>query len=113
TARCAAATFARAWVNWDWRAVAAQQRALARMAVGPLAAELQANAQTASADASLSRDRPSSRGSIVASDLHPNRGRVSGLVVTREQTYTDGHADLGGQHYRVYQAVLVRAKSGW
>ena len=38
----------------------------------------------------------------------PQRGsatRAAGIVVTREQTYTDGRADLGGARYRVY---LVR-----
>ena len=40
-------------------------------------------------------------------------GRVSAIVVTREQTYTAGHADLGGQHHRVYHALLSRGAHGW
>src|SRR5439155_21315661 len=60
TAHAAATAFARAWTNWDWRTAAAHQRALARLAVGRLAAQLRASAGDTAADASLARDRPSS-----------------------------------------------------
>jgi hypothetical protein len=113
TADAAASSFARAWENWDWRTAAAQQRALARLAVGQLARDLRSSAQSATADASLSRDKPSSRGTGVAIDLKPNGAHASGVVVTLDQTYTGGHADLGGQHYRVYLVQLVRAGRGW
>jgi hypothetical protein len=100
-------------VNWDWRTLPARQRGLARLAAGRLAAELRANAKASAADVSLLRDRPSSRGTVVAVDVHTDRGRVSAVVVTREQTYTAGHADLGGQHHRVYRARLTHSGHDW
>jgi len=111
--RRAAWSFARLWVNWDWRGVARQQRALARIATGELAQQLRANAGSARIDATLARDRPGSRGTVAAIDLKASGGRATGIVVTREQTYTDGRADLGGRRYRVYRIRLTRDRTGW
>jgi hypothetical protein len=113
SAHAAARAFASAWINWDWRTLADQQRALARLAADRLAAELRADAKTAAADTSLARDRPSARGRVIAVDLRADGGRPSAVVVTREQTYSSGHADLGGQQHRVYQARLSRGPHGW
>ena len=38
---------------------------------------------------------------------------MAGLIVTLEQTYTDGHADLGGARYHVYRVRLSRARHRW
>jgi hypothetical protein len=111
--RHAASAFAARWTNWDWRHAAEQQHALRRLATGALAAQLGANARSARRDASLARDKPSARGSVAAIDLTVRRGRAAGLVVTREQTYTNDRADLGGQHYRVYRIALMRQHNGW
>jgi hypothetical protein len=111
--RTAAATFARRWINWDWQAAAAQQRELANLAAGQLAAQLRSSARVSVTDGSLARDKPSSRGEVVAVDLKQNRGTAAGLVVTREQSYTDAHADLGGAHYRVYLTALERIAGRW
>src|SRR4051812_47244524 len=46
SAGAAVRAFAAAWVNWDWRTLAAHQRALAGLAVGQLAEQLRANART-------------------------------------------------------------------
>jgi hypothetical protein len=116
-ARTSAATTARAfanlWINWDWRSAAAQQRHLALTAGGTLADQLRANADSARVDASLARDRPGSRGAIAAIDLTSRGTQAAGIVVTREQSYTDGRADLGGAHYRVYRARLAAADNKW
>jgi hypothetical protein len=111
--RRAASSFAKRWVNWDWRGVADQQRALARHATGQLAQQLQANASSARIDATLARDKPGSRGAVAAIDLRTIAERATGIVVTREQTYTDGRADLGGRHYRVYRIGIKRDGTGW
>jgi hypothetical protein len=92
---------------------ATQQRHLAQLASGPLASQLRANANSARIDASLARDRPGSRGAIAAVDLTSHGPRSAGIVVTREQSYTDGHADLGGRRYRVYFIRLTREQNGW
>ena len=111
--RRAARSFAARWVNWDWRTVAEQQRALARFATGPLAQRLRANRGSARIDASLARDKPGARGAVAAIDLGAAGDRASGIVVTREQSYTGGRADLGGRRYRVYLIRLSRERNGW
>lgn len=113
TARAAARAFAQRWVNWDWGDAAAQQRVLARLAHGPLAAQLRAGARAAAADRSLERDRPGARGSVLALQVEGDDRRATALAVTRERTYTDGHADLGGERHRVYRAGLERTARGW
>jgi hypothetical protein len=114
SAREVAAAFARGWSNWDWQRAAVQPRALARLATGGLVAQLRSSARSASADASLARDRPGARGSVIAVDLKQTDGAArAGVVVTREQSYTGGHADLGGEHYRVYLVRLVHVAGGW
>jgi hypothetical protein len=108
-----ARAFAERWVNWDWRTVASRQRELARMAAGALATQLRANAGSARIDATLARDRPGMRGTVAIVDLTQRREAATGLVVTREQTYTNEHADLGGPRYRVYRVALARAAGRW
>jgi hypothetical protein len=111
--RQAARTFAARWANWDWRTASRQQRALARLAVGRLAQQLTANASSARIDATLARDRPGVRGDVAAIDLDVRATRATGIVVTHEQTYTDGRADLGGGRYRVYLIRLASHRGGW
>jgi hypothetical protein len=113
SARQAAQSFATLWANWDWGSAARQQRALARLASGDLARQLQATASSARTDASLARDKPASRGTVAAVDLKHSHAKAAGIVVTREQTYTDGRADLGGQRYRIYLIHLTRKPNGW
>jgi hypothetical protein len=113
SARRAARSFALRWINWDWQHAASQQRALARLATGALAEQLRANAASARIDATLARDRPGSRGTVVTTALQANHAQADGIVVTHEQRLTDEHAALGGLRYRVYVARLARAPGGW
>jgi hypothetical protein len=113
SARQAARAFATGWANWDWRSAAGQQRALAGLATGDLAQQLRANESSTRIDASLARDKPASRGIVATIDLKTSQAHAAGLVVTREQPYTDGRADLGGQRYRVYVIRLTREQNGW
>lgn len=107
-AKAAARAFARRWINWDWRDASEQQRSLARLAAGELAVQLRANAASARIDASLRRDKPSRQGRVAAVDVTLTGARARGLIVTREQSYSAGRADLGGLRYRVYLVGLVR-----
>jgi hypothetical protein len=113
TAATATRRFALRWINWDWRGAANGQRSLARLAVGSLATQLAENAEAVRADATLARDKPASRGQVVAIALRGEGATRTGVVVTREQTYSAGHPDLGGAHYRVYLVRVVRAGRGW
>jgi hypothetical protein len=108
-----ARAFAKRWVNWDWRTAAARQRELARMAAGALATQLRANAGSVRLDATLARDRPGMRGTVAIVDLAQRRAAATGLVLTREQTYTNEHADQGGPRYRVYRVALIGAAGRW
>lgn len=112
-ASAAASAFARRWVNWDSRSLPGQQRALGRLATGALADQLRADAESAAREGSRERPDLASRGRVAAVRLKLCRTRATGLVVTREQSYTDGHADLGGRRYRVYLFELVDADHAW
>jgi hypothetical protein len=112
-ARYVARSFATRWINWDWRTAAKQQRTLAQLATGKLARTLRTNAASARIDATLARDKPGSRGTVAAIQLKTTGAVVAGLIVTHEQTYTDGHADLGGQRYRVYLVRLQGERGRW
>lgn len=113
TARNVARAFATRWITWDWRTAADQQRALAQLSSGKLARTLRANAASARIDATLERDKPGSRGTVAAIQLKTGGAVAAGLIVTHEQTSTDGHADLGGQRYRVYLVALQRETGKW
>jgi hypothetical protein len=113
SARRAARSFAARWINWDWQHAASQQRALARLATGALAEQLRANAASARIDATLARDRPGSRGTVVTIALRVINAQADGIVVTHEQGLSDGHTTLGGLRYRVYVVRLRRAQGGW
>jgi hypothetical protein len=110
-AKAGARAFAARWTTWDWRSIAAQQRGLARLATGELAAQLRADAHTATA--SLVHDKPGSHGDVAAISIHVRGRTAAGLVVTREQMYTAGHPDLGGLHYRVYLVELESVGRRW
>jgi hypothetical protein len=108
-----ATAFAKSWINWDWNTLPHQQRALARLAGGRLATGLRADADAAASDETLARDQPANRGTVAAISLNPSPGSARGLVVTRERTYTNGHADLGGARYRVYRVAISASHDGW
>ena len=110
-AKAAARAFAARWTTWDWRSIAAQQRSLARLATGELAAQLRADTRTA--EARLAHDKPSTRGAVAAISIHVLGRTAAGLVVTREQTSTAGHPDLGGLRYRVYLVELESVERRW
>lgn len=102
--------FATRWINWDWQSMPEQQRALARLASPNLARRLRAAGSSARVAATVSRDRPGSRGRLVLIRMTSAR---DGLVLTQEETLTDGHADLRGEHYRVYLVSATELHGEW
>ena len=108
-----ASAFAKRWINWDWKTLPRQQRALARLAGGRLATRLRADADAAAQDETLARDKTAHRGTVAATSLNPSPGGARGLVVTHERTYTNGHADLGGARYRVYRVAIGARHDRW
>ena len=108
-----ASAFAKRWINWDWKTLPHQQRALARLAGGRLATRLRTDAGAAAREETLARDKPANRGTVAAVSLNPSPGSARGLVVTHERSYTSGHADLGGARYRVYRVAISTSHDGW
>jgi hypothetical protein len=106
-------TFCLQWANWSWRTVDRQQRRLARLATGRLAAELAAEARQAKLDRALRGDRLAMRGRLMAVDLDPPDRPGRAVCVTREQEIRHGRAELGGGSHRVYLAALRRTAQGW
>jgi hypothetical protein len=111
--RSALEAFCLQWANWSWLTVDRQQRRLARLATGRLAAELAAEAGQAKLDRALRGDRLAMRGRLVAVDLDPPGRPGRAVCVTREQEIRHGRAELGGGSHRVYLAALRRTARGW
>ena len=93
-----------------------RRRSNAPSLASPPAALRGSCARTRPARASTRASRatnPGHAGTVAAIDLKANVADAAGVVVTREQTYTAGRADLGGQRYRVYLVRLTRDAIGW
>ena len=113
SARGAASRFAQRWINWSWRDVSQQQRDLATLAAPSYAAQLRADARHSGHDRSLLASEPEQSGRAVAIVLHGRGSRRAGVVVTREQTFTNGAEDSGGPRYRVYLVILAKRHERW
>jgi hypothetical protein len=113
SARGALEAFCSQWANWSWRTIERQQRRLARLAAGRLAAELAAEARQAKLDRALRRDRLAMRGLLVAVDLDPPASPGRAVCVTREREIQNGRGELGGGRHRAYLATLDRDRQGW
>jgi hypothetical protein len=112
-ARALLEAFCWQWANWSWRTIERQQRRLARLATGPLAAELAAEPRRAKLDRALRRDRLAMRGRLVAVDLDPPASAGRAVCVTRELEIQNGRGELGGGRHRVYLATLDRDRQAW
>ena len=113
SARTVLEAFCSRWANWSWRTIGRQQRRLAGLATGRLAAQLAAEARRAKLDRALRRDRLAMRGRVVALDLDPPGGGGRVVCVSRELEIQNGRGELGGGRHRVYLAALERTPGGW
>jgi hypothetical protein len=113
SARALLEAFCWQWANWSWRTIEHQQQRLARLATGPLAAQLAAEARQAKLDRALRRDRLAVRGRLVAVDLDPPGGGGWAVCVTREREIQNGRGELAGGRHRVYLATLDRDRQAW
>jgi hypothetical protein len=106
------AAFALRYVNWTYRTLAADQRALAAMSVGAARqAELQAAAASA-ADTTIARARVENSGRLVG--VAPDASQPGRwIVVTREQT--GGNSEYEGLRasYHVALARVARVADGY
>jgi hypothetical protein len=113
TARAALQAFCSQWANWSWRTIDSQQSKLARLATGPLAEQLRAQARQARLDRTLRRDRLAMHGRPVALDLAPPGAPGQAVCVTREQELQNGRGELAGGRHRIYIATLEHTAQGW
>ncbi len=112
TPQKALAEFARAYVNWDYRTLASDQRTLAAVSVGAARlSERQAAAQTGR-DTTLARARVWNHGTVlmVAPDA---AARGVWVIVTRERT--GGSSEYVGlpAGYHVTLATVEKVPGGW
>lgn len=111
--RGAVDAFCAQWANWDWRTLGQQQRRLARLATGRLAAELSAEATVRKLDASLRRDRIGTEGTVAAIDVTPGTRERRAVCVARETSITNGRVDSSSTRHRVYLATVRHTEQGW
>lgn len=104
--------YARLYINWDYRTLAAEQRRLAALAAGAArASELLAAVQS-TRDVALVQGRVWNRGSVIS--LAPELRRPGvWVVVTREQTGGSGEYAALPAGFHVTLARLARAGRGW
>jgi hypothetical protein len=112
-ARAVLEAFCWQWSNWRWRTIERQQRRLARLATGPLAGQLAAEARRAKLDRALRGDRLAMRGHVVAVDLDPPGSPGRAVCVSHELEIQNGRGVLGGGRHRVYLATLDRDRQAW
>jgi hypothetical protein len=113
TPQAAMGAFCAQWANWSWRTIGRQQRRLARLAAGPLAGQLAAEAKLRAQDQALRRDRLGVRGRVVAIDIKRGTSTRDAVCVTWERAQANGRADLEGARHRVYLATVALTRNGW
>jgi hypothetical protein len=112
TPTAALAAFASLYVNWSYRDLAGEQRALAAISLGAArAAELQA-AATSAADSTLARARIANHGTVV-SIAADREQRGAWVLVTREQTSGGGDYEALASAYHVTVARVARVAGGY
>lgn len=113
TPEAALHAFAKLYVNWSYRTLAAHQRTLAAISVGPARlSERQAAAQSAG-DSAIARGRIYNRGRVVSIARDLTRPGWW-ILVTREQTGGDGAQYTGlPATYHVTSARLAGVRGGY
>jgi hypothetical protein len=108
----ALASFAAIYVNWSYRNLVNNQRALAAMSVGAArTAELQAAARSA-ADTTITSARIANQGSVVSISSE-QREPGTWVVVTRERTSGTGDYEGLPAAYHVTLARVTRLTHGY
>jgi len=107
----AIAQFATLYMNWTWRTLAAHERELAALSVGPARLSEQQAAAAAVGDSTIAQSRVVNSGQIIS--IAPSRtNSKQWVVVTREQTGGNSQYDGLQASYHVTLAELAQLKSG-
>lgn len=112
TASGAATAFAELYVNWSYATLAANQRALAAMAVGAARLSERQAAASAQRDMTIARGRVRNRGQVVS--VAPDALRAGWwTVVTREQTEGEEQYEGLPAAYHVTLAQVAQVPGGY
>jgi hypothetical protein len=112
TPRAAIAEFARLYVNWNYRTLSSEQRALAAMSVGPARLSEQQAAASSSQDTTIREGHIRNSGQVVSIAVDRS-SPGQWVVVTREQT--SGSAQYQGlpPSYHVTLVTLAQLNGGY
>jgi hypothetical protein len=103
--------FAMLYMNWTWRTLAAHERELAALSVGPARLSEQQAAAAAVDDSTIAQSRVVNSGQIVS--IAPSRTTSKQwVVVTREQTGGNSQYDGLQASYHVTLAELAQLNNG-
>ncbi|MGI8506063.1 MAG: hypothetical protein ACR2MK_04535 [Solirubrobacteraceae bacterium] len=111
TPEAAITQFATLYMNWTWRTLAAHQRELAVVSVGPARLSEQQAAAASAADTTIAQSRVHNNGQIISiarSLTNPHQW----VIVTREQTGGNSQYDGLQASYHVTLAELAQLKNG-
>jgi hypothetical protein len=103
--------FATLYMNWTWRTLAAHERELAALSVGPARLSEQQAAAAAAHDSTIAQSRVHNNGQIISiapSLTNPKQW----VVVTREQTGGNSQYDGLQASYHVTLAELTQLNNG-
>ncbi len=107
----AIAQFATLYMNWTWRTLAAHERELAALSVGPARLSEQQAAAAAVGDSTIAQSRVVNSGQIIS--IAPSRTNTKQwVVVTREQTAGNSQYDGLQASYHVTLAELAQLNNG-
>jgi hypothetical protein len=103
--------FATLYINWTWRTLAAHERELAQLSVGPARLSEQQAAAAAAGDSTIAQSRVYNSGQIIS--IAPSRTNpTQWVIVTREQTGGNSQYDDLQASYHVTLAELAQLKNG-
>ena len=98
-------------MNWTWRTLAAHERELAALSVGPARLSEQQAAAAAVRDSTIAQSRVYNSGQIIS--IAPSRTNAQAVgVVTREQTGGNSQYDGLQASYHVTLAELAQLNNG-
>jgi hypothetical protein len=105
--------FATLYINWTWRTLAAHERELAALSVGPARLSEQQAAAAAAGDTTITQSRVFNSGQII-SIARSRTNTKQWVIVTREQTGGNSQYDGLQASYHVTLAQLAQLNnSGW
>jgi hypothetical protein len=113
TARAAVNRYAQLYINWNARALVADQQKLAAISIGAARLQAQQAAAHAASDKTLTADHVSNTGQVVSAQRGAGPAAGRWVIVTSEKTLgTDDYAGLPPAVHVTY-ATVTHTHQGW